>query len=239
MTSIKNLNDLGRPDAEGQDPHTEAPHLDPEMSDVPTKARRRGAVPLRKELPLLLWLVAAWLAMTRSVEPINLLFGAVLAWVVAHVFRLPPVDLSGRFHLGKAFVMVFRIIGQAFAASARVFMLAVTRRPETRSSILRIPLVTHDDLIITAVSHALAIVPGSIVCEVDRDNSILYLHVLGAETEDDADEVIRRAQQTELQILEIMGRPEELEMARRCTAGETAHAGRAALPATAEEATQS
>jgi multicomponent Na+:H+ antiporter subunit E len=237
MSDRKHIDDLGLPDEDAQNPHHEAPHLDPEMSDVPTTSRRRRAIPLSKEIPLLLWLVAAWLAMTRQVDLMNILFGILIAWVVTHVFRLPPVELSGRFNLGKALVMIGRLVGQAFVASFRIFKLALLRGPKTQSSILRIPLVTHDDLILTAVSHCLAIVPGSIVCEVDRDRSILYLHVLGTCTEESASDIIRRAQLTELQVLEIMGTRTELELARSCGAGREIHAGRAALASSADRTT--
>lgn len=209
----RDINQIGHADADTSHPH-DTPAVDPEASDVPTTARRRRPVPFRKELPLLLWLVAAWVALTRDFSLMSLVFGAVLAWVIVHVFRLPPVELAGRFNIVKAVVMMVQIIWDAFIASVRVFRLAIFRGPETKSSILRVDLITDDDLIITAVSHALAIVPGSIVCEVDRSASRLYVHVLGVETDKAADVFIRQAHDTELRILEIMGRPEELQAAR-------------------------
>lgn len=209
----RHLDDLGRPDEEGHHPH-ENPDVDPEASDVPTTARRRRPVPLRKELPLLAWLIVVWLALSRDVRPLSLLFGLVLVWVIAHVFRLPPVELAGRFRPLRALAMLARITWLSLKASLRVFMLAVTQGPRVKSSILRVDLVTHDDLIITAVSHALAIVPGSIVCEVYRDESVLYVHVLGVSTDAEAEEFIAEAHETEYRILDIMGREDEVRLAR-------------------------
>ncbi|GAA1347173.1 Na+/H+ antiporter subunit E [Falsarthrobacter nasiphocae] len=206
------INDIGQPDENGIHPD-DAPHLDPESTDVPTTARRRRPVPLRKELPLLIWLVGVWLALSRDLSVMNIVFSVLIVWVVTHVFRLPPVELAGRFNPFKALVMVGSLTWQSLIASIRVFHLAVTEGPRARSSIIKVQLVTHDDLVLTAVSHALAIVPGSIVCEVDRDAAILYVHVLGVSTDEAADDFIREAHETEYRILDILGRQDERERA--------------------------
>ena len=47
-------------------------------------SRRR--VSLRQELPLLVWLVIVWGALWQDFSPGNLLFGTLLAVVVARMF---------------------------------------------------------------------------------------------------------------------------------------------------------
>lgn len=62
----------------------------------------RKPISFRTELPLLVWLVIVWGALWRDFSPGNLLFGALIAVLVAKLFYLPPVELSGRFNILRA-----------------------------------------------------------------------------------------------------------------------------------------
>ena len=62
----------------------------------------RKRISLRQELPLLVWLVIVWAALWQNFSPGNLLFGALIAVLVARLFYLPPVELGGRFNLLRA-----------------------------------------------------------------------------------------------------------------------------------------
>ena len=45
-----------------------------------------------------------WGALWQDFSPGNLLFGALIAVLVARLFYLPPVELSGRFNVLRAFL---------------------------------------------------------------------------------------------------------------------------------------
>ena len=62
----------------------------------------RKRISLRQELPLLVWLVIVWAALWQNFSPGNLLFGALIAVLVARMFYLPPVELGGRFNMLRA-----------------------------------------------------------------------------------------------------------------------------------------
>ena len=60
-----------------------------------------------------------------------------------------------------------------------------------------------------------AMVPGSIVLDVDRARSILYLHVLDATTDEDIEDFRAKALRVEAGIIKAVGTREDLELVHR------------------------
>ncbi len=168
-----------------------------------------------QELPLIVWLVLVWGSLWRDFSGSNLLFGALIAIVVTRLFYLPPVELSGRFNILYAIAFGARFFGKVVAASVDVFWLAVTRGPHIRNAVVAVQLRSSSDFIVTATGHTLTLIPGSLVVDVDRSTSTLYLHCLNVETTHDADAIRREARLTEAQIIRVLGSREELDRLRQ------------------------
>ena len=176
-------------------------------------SRRR--ISLRQELPLLVWLVIVWGALWQDFSPGNLLFGAILAVAVARMFYLPPVDLSGRFNILNAVPFALGFLIKVVAASFQVMYLAVVRGPAVTNAVVAVPLRSHEDLMVTATGHVISLIPGSLVVEVDRSTSTLYLHGLNVSTPDDVEKLRREVRDIEAGLIRIMGTPQELEAVRQ------------------------
>lgn len=176
-------------------------------------SRRR--ISLRQELPLLVWLVIVWGALWQDFSPGNLLFGAILAVAVARMFYLPPVDLSGRFNILHAVPFALVFLGKVVAASFQVMYLAVFRGATVTNAVVAVPLRSHEDLMVTATGHVISLIPGSLVVEVDRSTSTLYLHGLDVSTADDVEKLRREVREIEAGLIRIMGTRQELEAIRQ------------------------
>lgn len=176
-------------------------------------SRRR--VSLRQELPLLVWLVIVWGALWQDFSPGNLLFGAILAVAVARMFYLPPVDLSGRFNVLYAVPFALGFLAKVVAASFQVMYLAVLRGPRVRNAVVAVPLRSHEDLMVTATGHVISLIPGSLVVEVDRSTSTLYLHGLNMSTPEDVEKLRRQVRNIEARLIRIMGTRQELDAIRQ------------------------
>jgi multicomponent Na+:H+ antiporter subunit E len=176
-------------------------------------SRRR--ISLRQELPLLAWLVFVWGALWQDFSPGNLLFGTILAVAVARMFYLPPVELSGRFNILHAVPFALTFLGKVAAASFQVMYLAVMRGPAVTNAVVAVPLRSHQDLMVTATGHVISLIPGSLVVEVDRSTSTLYLHGLNVSTPDDVEKLRREVRDIEAGLIRIMGTPEELDAIRQ------------------------
>ncbi|UZX04976.1 Na+/H+ antiporter subunit E [Arthrobacter sp. CDRTa11] len=175
-------------------------------------SRRR--VSLRQELPLLVWLVVVWGALWQDFSPGNLLFGALLAVVVARMFYLPPVELSGRFNLLYAIPFALAFLGKVVAASFQVMYLAVVRGPNVTNAVVAVPLRSHQDLMMTATGHVISLIPGSLVVEVDRSTSTLYIHGLNVKNAEDVENLRREVRAIEAGLIRVMGTREELDAVR-------------------------
>lgn len=179
-------------------------------------SRRR--ISLRQELPLLVWLVIVWGALWQDFSAGNLLFGTLLAVLVARMFYLPPVELSGRFNILYAVPFALRFLVRVAAASVEVMYLAVVRGPRVVNAVVAVPLRSHQDLLVTATGHVISLIPGSLVVEVDRSTSTLYLHALNISSPVEVENLRREVRSIEAGLIRIMGTRDELEAIRQETA---------------------
>lgn len=170
----------------------------------------RKRISLRQELPLLVWLVIVWGALWRDFSPGNLLFGALIAVLVARLFYLPPVELGGRFNVLRAVPFALMFLVKVAAASFQVLYLAVAKGPRVISAVVAVPLRSHSDLLVTATGHITALIPGSLVVEVDRSTSTLYIHGINIRNAADAAQLRRDVRNTEAGLIRIMGTTAEL-----------------------------
>lgn len=178
------------------------------MSTSPMQRRSRNS--LRAELPLILWLVVVWGALWGDWSVGNLVFGLILAVFVTRTLTLPPVRLSGRFNVLHFALFVVTFIWQVARASIHVFGVALMQGPKVHNAVLRVKMRQNNDLLMTAVGHTMALIPGSLVVEVDRGNGILYFHVLDVSTPEEAESFRESALNIEAAWIKIMGSKEDL-----------------------------
>lgn len=165
----------------------------------------RQRIPLITELPLVLWLVLVWGALWQDFGLGNLVFGALIAYVIVNFFYLPPVELTGRFNPLLLVPFLGRFLFQLVTASFEVFWLALTKGPTLRNAVVAVQLRSHSDILVTVTGHAISLIPGSLVLEVDRSTSTLYLHALNVGNEEDADAIRRDVRATEAWLIRILG----------------------------------
>lgn len=130
------------------------------------------------ELPLMVGLVLLWTLLWGEFSPLSVTSGIVVAIVVMRLFYLPPVELAGRFHVGYALRYLGYFVWHVAKASFQVAWLAIRPGPTPPVSIIGARLHTKSDFILTAVGLTISLIPGSFVADVDRFESVLYLHVL-------------------------------------------------------------
>ncbi|WBU39288.1 Na+/H+ antiporter subunit E [Homoserinibacter sp. YIM 151385] len=158
-----------------------------------------------QQLPLLVALVLLWMLLWGTVSWLSVLSGLAVAVVVTRVFYLPPVELSGRTNVLWLFVFLGIFLWDLVRASFQVAARAFDPRGIRGNAVIAVQLHTRSDFIVTITSVVVSLVPGSIVVEVDRDRSILYLHALGARTEADIEKVRRDVLRVERGAVRALG----------------------------------
>lgn len=176
--------------------------------------RRQIRWVLWEQLPLLVALVLLWMLLWGTVSWISVLSGIAVALVVTRVFYLPPVELSGRVNFFWGLVFLGRFLGEVFVASFLVASQALRPRGVRTSAVVAVDLVTRSDFIMTLTSIAISLIPGSIVLEVDRERSILYLHAVGIEDLDGVEALKRKVLSVERGIVRAVGSRADMERAK-------------------------
>ncbi|WP_336659184.1 Na+/H+ antiporter subunit E [Leucobacter sp. USHLN153] len=183
------------------------------MSEA-SEARRRELGVRLHELPLVIGLVVLWMMLWHEVSLLSVVSGIVVAVIVMRVFYLPPVELAGRFNIWYVLRYVGYFIWHLARASWEVAWLAVRPGPPPKTSIIAVKLSTRSDFIITMVGLTNSLIPGSLVAEVDRFQSTLYLHVLNTPTQREITNMRREVRKIERLLVRAVGSKEEMRRLR-------------------------
>nr|WP_269151243.1 Na+/H+ antiporter subunit E [Spelaeicoccus albus] len=168
-----------------------------------------------KQLPLVVWLVVLWVLLWDELTVVTVVSGVVVAAGVIRAFYLPAIELSGRFNIYWAAVFAVRFIVDVITASVHVAWQAVDLRHTPRSSLIAVDLHTRSDIVLTLTGEAVSLVPGSLVVEVDRPRTVLYLHVLGTKTLDDVEKFRGDVLKVEERIVRALGSAEDIRRINR------------------------
>ncbi|MET4638759.1 Na+/H+ antiporter subunit E [Mycetocola sp. 2940] len=167
-------------------------------------------ISVRSQIVLLAGLVVLWCLLWGQFTVLSVLSGMVLAVVISLVFYLPAIDLSGRINLWHTAVFFVRLIVDICRASLEVAWLVIDPRYKPSSAILAIALDTRSDLIMTWTAEAISLVPGSIVVDVDRQESVLYVHVINVQTDDDLERFRASVFATEKRLVMAIGSTDDV-----------------------------
>jgi multicomponent Na+:H+ antiporter subunit E len=149
--------------------------------------KRTVAQQVWRQLPFFVWLVALWMLLWGQFTMLAFVTGLIAAIAVTRVFRLPPVELSGRVNLWYGALFVLAFIAAVVRGSLTVAWQVLDLRRQPGTAIIAVPLRIDDDLIMTHTGITASLIPGSLIVEADRDRRILYLHVIGVRDERDVE----------------------------------------------------
>ncbi|GAA3182166.1 Na+/H+ antiporter subunit E [Blastococcus jejuensis] len=133
---------------------------------------------LRHQLPLLVWLVLVWNLLWGTWSWANLISGTLVALAVTVLLPLPPVTGGTRVRPVALLVFLGTFLLDLVISGAQVAWQTIRPSGIRRSAILSVQLRTDSDLLMTIVAEATALVPGSLVIDMDRERQTLAVHVL-------------------------------------------------------------
>jgi multicomponent Na+:H+ antiporter subunit E len=160
-------------------------------------------------------LALVWVLLWGDASLLNILYGALLGWLVTVVFWLAPIRYYGRVHPWKLLVLAVTVLRDLAVASVQLAAVAFRPRLVLRSGVVRVALRSNNDLHQVAMSQLISIVPGTLVVEVVRRPRLLYLHVFDLPGPDSIQRVRDHTLDLERRLVEAVGSPTELEAVRR------------------------
>lgn len=179
-----------------------------------------------RQLPFLVWLVALWMLLWGQFTVLAFVTGLIAAIFVTRVFRLPPVQLSGRVNPWRALVFVTAFVVDLVRGSLTVAWQVLDFRRQPGTAIVAVPLVTDDDLIMTHTGVTASLIPGSLIVDTDRDRRVLFLHVIGVRNDADLEKQRESVHHWERRIVRAVGSRAQLEAMKTDAAARAATARR-------------
>ena len=157
------------------------------MSPDSRLSPRRLLAQTWRQLPFFVWLVALWMLLWGQFTVLAFLSGLAAALIVTRVFRLPPVELSGRVNLAWGLVFILEFLAALIRGSLTVAWQVLDWRRQPGAAIIAVRLRIADDLIMTHTAGTASLIPGSLIVDTDRDRRILYLHIIGVRSDSDVE----------------------------------------------------
>jgi len=167
-----------------------------------------------RQLPFFVWLVALWMMLWGQWSWTSFLTGVVGAVVVTRVFRLPPVELSGRVNLWYGAIFIVEFLVALVRGSLTVAWQVFDLRRQPGAAIVAVPLRVDDDLIMTHTAVTASLIPGSLIVDADRDRRILYLHVIGVRSARDLERQRESVRAWERRIVLAVGSRAQVDRVR-------------------------
>jgi multicomponent Na+:H+ antiporter subunit E len=125
-------------------------------------------------------LVALWLLAWGELSAANLVSGVAVAVALLLAFPLAPTpDRPIRPNVLGIARLAWYVATQLVTSNVVVAREIVRRRPAVTQGVLQHRLETAgDELVITMMTSIIALSPGTMTVDVDRDAAVLYIHFL-------------------------------------------------------------
>ena len=152
--------------------------------------RRLGKIQISVAIGMTLVWMLLFDAFHLRPESLGLLvLGFLVSVAIMLVFPLPPIKPGFRFWPVQGVWMLVYITWKMFVASFQVTAQVFT--PGTvHSSVISVKQRTGSDLMLVCTAIVTTVIPGSVIVEVGQTERELFVHVLGADTE----EKVRKAE---------------------------------------------
>ena len=155
-----------------------------------------------------------WVLLWGDLSLANLVSGFLLGLLITWVFPLPPIDFHGRFrlwpHTKLIAILLFDLVRSSFVVAAQAFHFGHTMR----NAVVRVDLKTHSDLYLTLTSELVSLVPGTLVMEARRQESVVYLHVMDVRSDADIEAARRKVLEAEERVVRSFGSDDEVAALR-------------------------
>lgn len=162
------------------------------------------------------WLTVVWVLLWGTFSWMNLVGGLLIATIVLWVFPLPTLPGLPSVRPVAFVVLAARFALDLVAASVTVAWQALNpvRRPEP-GGLLQVQLRSRNPWQQTLTAELTALVPGTVVIDLDSESGVLSLHALGVHTRAEAlaarDKVLAQEQRVMAALPARQRQPEPVE----------------------------
>lgn len=164
---------------------------------LPMIRRRIQPIPL-------ITLTVVWVMLWGNLSFANVLGGLILGALVLLLFPLPRLVTGVRVRLGPLLALLFWFNLDLIKASIEVAWQVFRDGPRARGVVFSVQLRGRDVMLMTLTAEMVALVPGTVVIDVDPDDGILTVHALDVTDQAGVDKVRRDIRRQEDRVLRAL-----------------------------------
>lgn len=165
----------------------------------------------RIHLPSVLWLTVVWMMLWGDISVFMVITGLLAAMTVLVVFPLPRLENPPVVAPWAMVVLVVRFVWDLVKASIHVAWLVFRPGPTVGGIVMDIHLRCRDDLLQTITAEMVALVPGTVVIDLDGQSGLLTIHALDVRTDEEIEAVRQLVLGQEERVVRALGRKDEIE----------------------------
>ncbi len=133
---------------------------------------------IRRAAPSWVLMVLVWMALWGDVSAANLVSGALVATALAFALGSGNQPRLGGFRILAALRFGGYMAWNLVKANAVVAWEVLTPTTRVREGVIAVELPSATPAVLTVVTTAIGLTPGTVVVEVDEDPTVLHIHVL-------------------------------------------------------------
>lgn len=165
---------------------------------------------VRRHPGFLVWLTVVWVGLWGSLTVANLLGGLLVALALLVLLPLPVVPDEGRARPLPLLRYLAFFAWELVRASLIVVWQVLRPGGQLRQAVIAVDAVGASDRLLTVVANSISLTPGTLTLEVDRERSILYVHVLDVGGPEGVERARRSIQRLERLAILALGSKEGL-----------------------------
>lgn len=158
----------------------------------------------RLQIGPLLVLTLVWVLLWGKVSAMTVVGGLFIGALVLLLFPLPPVSLGLRIRPWPLFVLFMRFNVDLVRASIQVAYAAVAPWEHPQGRLVPVSLRSSDDLFTVITAEMTALVPGTIVVNLQPDERRMLLHVFDCPDDAEVERVRRSVLAQEARVLKAL-----------------------------------
>lgn len=150
-------------------------------------------------------LVTMWLLLWQRIDPLTVLSGMLAAGIALRAAGVPAFRRGARLHPIRALAAIARFGVDLVMSSVTIGWYALRRPRDVRGAIVAAPVVTRSETVLAMIAADITLRPGTLVLDVDRNASVLYVHGVPIRDRGGADRLHDDVAATERRIVGAFG----------------------------------
>ena len=123
-------------------------------------------------------LAIAWSALTGSFQPVDLLFGFVLGYLVLWLINRTNQSRSYFYQVPRMLDLVLFFLFDLVRANFRMAVIILSPQMKLRPAVIAVPLILQSDTAIILLTNMITLTPGTLSLDISTDRRMIYLHVV-------------------------------------------------------------